>query len=116
MKAPSSFSWTALSVGALGLLLLISCGRSVVHSLDPAQVQAWLPYLKDGKTTRSEVEAELGTVDPGATFQDGRIVSYLLVRKHNLVYQVSHREAEYELIFVFDDRDVLVRHSLLKIK
>ena len=83
-----------------------------------------------GKTTKEEVLLKLGT--PSAQFQGERIFTYRLVADEKELmpaprevvatrlptpYSMSGwRESAYNLVVIFDERGILQRHSLIKVK
>ena len=90
--------------------------------------QKWLPFIKDGKTTKEEVLLKLGM--PSAQFEGERILIYKMMFDEKEGFKVASRYIsmawdsrfsqwgipEYHLVLVFDKRNVLQRHSLLFIK
>jgi hypothetical protein len=69
-------------------------------------------FLVDGRSTRSEIEARLGA--PDAAFEGRRIVTYALNEASVVVGGDRRRWARYELVLVFDEQDVLMRHSVIQ--
>lgn len=115
---PPHSSTRRLVLGIVCVWLVSGCGRSTIRPVDDTKRKTWLASLEDGRTMRAEVEAQLGTHGQ-RSFQGGRIVTYQLVRQYDRFYAVPHEAAtgaKYELVLVFDDRDVLVRHNLLRIR
>lgn len=82
--------------------------------------------LQDGSTRREDVLLQLGP--PSAQFEGERIFTYRLRREGERLHPVppiadpgeprysTWVNADHNLILVFDDRNVLRRHSLLRIK
>ncbi len=80
-----------------------------------------LDFLVDSKTTKQEVLTNLG--QPSAKFQNERILTYQLAvtPKTSAYYVVERRSypsgwpdwrlAKYSLVLVFDEHDVLQKHS-----
>jgi len=108
--------------------LLEGCAGHL-HPVEKAEQEAWLPFIEDGKTRKEEVLLHLGV--PSARFQGERVFSYRLRldEKKQTRFVVVAREfpaadprllvwvlAEYDLVLVFDDRQVLQRHSLIKVR
>ncbi len=111
---------------ALLLLEGFSCAptQKIINEETRAQ---WLPYLEAGKTTKEHVLLRLGV--PSATFENERILTYrmMLNQKEGLV--VIWREldvkqpwlsqwvkANYSLVLIFDDQQILKLHSLLRVR
>lgn len=90
--------------------------------------QKWLPFIEDGKTTKEEVVLKLGI--PSGQFEGERILVYKMSFVEKEGFKVVSRYiniysnprfhgrdiSEYNLVLVFDKRNVLQRHSLLSIK
>jgi hypothetical protein len=97
----------------------------------PAQVadveRSQLAFVRDGVTTREEVLLKLGV--PSAQFEGERILTYRLglnakgalapmspeVAAEDHRYAVWTRAA-YNLVLVFDPRNVLQRHSFIEVR
>ncbi len=87
--------------------------------------QKWLPFLVDGKTTKEEVESKLKRSPhyyergvqhaTGIKYEEGRIWAYNLLNTEEgpLIVNVS---GDYHLVLVFDEKNILKRHSLLRVK
>ena len=110
--------WVTRREACLPLLLLIvgltcaGCGSKVGpvsgRSGKPPVVFA---FISDGATTRARVVDELG--EPAAEFESGRVLAYRLDESMETVK--SLRNASFSLILVFDERDVLERHVLVRL-
>lgn len=101
---------------------------ATVQQIAPNELQQkWFPFIEDGKTTTEEVLSRLGT--PSSQFQRGRILSYLLkedyrVEEHcggsssscekNGLSRVA--QGPYNLILSFDEKGILQKHSLIKVR
>jgi hypothetical protein len=77
-----------------------------------------LSFLQDGVTTREEIYLQLA--EPSATFEGGRILTYRL-DEDGSGYVLSKRvgrgfTAKYSLVLAIDEKGVLRRHSLVRIK
>ncbi len=107
-------------------LVPLACAQAT-RPADPETSRRWLGYLQDGKTTKEEALLKLGL--PSAQFEGERILSWrLMLHASDGLVPVARevdpfdprmaqwREAEYNLILVFDQRNVMQRHSLIKIK
>lgn len=92
---------------------LTGCLHSVqvVDEKDPTTT---IPWLVDGKTTKEEVVQNFPNVEPLRTLNQGKIIIYAI----NLVQQKGQitcsTECEYQLVLVFDEKDIVKRHSILK--
>lgn len=96
-------------------LLLIACAHTELYVNDIALQQKWLPFLEDGKTTREEVKAKLH--DPGMEYEDGRIWTYRLRLEEEGAERIVVSKSligHYTLVLVFDERNILKRHSLVR--
>ena len=114
---------------------LVGCAPTI-QQLAPAEAeQRWLPFLEDRKTTKEEVLLRLGT--PSAQFQGERILTYRLVEDQVVGFVANETKGlmpaprevmvgsptlswwprgAYNLVLVFDQRGVLQKHSLIKVK
>ena len=92
-------------------MLLIGCVHKLT-AIDAAVQRQWLPFLEDGKTNRAEVLSSLG--QPSARFQGERILTYRMMLDSEKRF-VSDNRGAYSLVLVFDDRDVLEKHNLLRV-
>ncbi|GAB7542856.1 hypothetical protein CS8_025250 [Cupriavidus sp. 8B] len=108
-----SMSRTAFffAAGCLAILL-VACGTPVVGT------PQLLSFLQDGSTTREDVYLHLA--EPSATFEAGRIHTYLL-DEDQAGYILMHRSGKewngkYSLVLAFDEHGVLRRHSLVRIR
>jgi len=93
--------------------------------------QKWLPFIEDGKTMKDEVLLKLGK--PSGQFEGGRILTYPITFSEEEGFRVNYErkciyhawwpkalklsvsKAEYNLILVFDDKNILSKHNLLKV-
>jgi len=93
-------------------LFLIACAHDFYVNEVELQ-QKWLPFLEDGKTTKEEVESKLGV--PFYEYKDGRIWAHtmLITEEGSLERNAS---GHYHLVLVFDENNILRKHSLLRFK
>ncbi len=83
--------------------------------------------MEDGQTKKADVLLRLGI--PSAQFEGEKILTYRLVLDDDEGFLVVSREvdfmdprlsgwwrAEYNLVLLFDERHILQKHSLLKIR
>ena len=126
---------------AVSLLTLVGCGAALQQVVPDESRQTLLPYLKDGKTTKQEIIERLG--QPSRQFQGGRILTYRLGQLSECGHWScedkglraieagvtwdkprpsrvdSLREVYggvYTLVLVFNEADVLRKHSLIQIR
>jgi hypothetical protein len=76
---------------------------------DTAYLQTWYPFLREGKTTKAEIESKLGK--PSQQFENGRIWTYRLIGG-----QMVYENPQYSLVLVFDDKDILNQHRLIRLR
>jgi hypothetical protein len=117
----------AASAHAVIALLLAACTSYVAPVKDSATLEQFA-FLQQGRTTRDEVLARLGT--PSVTYEDGRIASYPIYRTKSGRLTVTSAEADsappglyarphggperpYTLILVYDGAGTLERRSLV---
>jgi len=109
--------WVAAGVAAL---LLSGCvaGRPDRNASDLALL---LPYLEDARTTKEEALLHLG--QPSAQFEGERILTYRMADTPEGGLAVTVRlgtggwqTAKYSLVLVFDDRQILVKHNLVRVR
>jgi hypothetical protein len=88
-------------VGAVGVLLLVSCAKKQPTD-DLTALQVSLTFLEDGKTTKEDLRARLGP--PSGEFNQGEIWTY------------SRLDVAYHLVVVFGDQDIVKTHRILKVR
>jgi hypothetical protein len=85
---------------------------------DPIGRRDLLDFLQDGNTTREEVILRLA--EPSATFESGHILTYRLDEDEGGYTIRGSRgpgwSAKFSLVLSFDDRGVLRRHALVRVK
>ncbi|WP_303723052.1 hypothetical protein [Malonomonas rubra] len=93
------------------LVLLAACAQ-------PLGRADLLNFIKDGKTTREQAYLNLG--EPSAFFEGGRIVCFRLGRDEGGDFIVAKKAGfagvTTSLIMVFDEGDILSKHSLVQVK
>ncbi len=100
--------------GALVLLLLPGC-TTAVRPVDPGDVTVGPAGLLDGETTRHQAEVRFG--EPQALYEGGRVATYpVSLDNGRLTPQQPADQYHYTLVLVFDPRDVLVRHSIVRLR
>lgn len=108
------------------LLLLITLSIAGCTTASPPKGRGdLLDFVVDGRTTKPEALAALGS--PSGRFESGKIVTYRLgYERQSNGYYVVEREVSpdgwpmwtlttFSLVLVFDETDVLQRHSLVKV-
>ncbi|ALP66020.1 hypothetical protein [Paraburkholderia caribensis] len=87
-----------------------------------------LDFLGDGATTRETALFKLG--EPSGTFDRDRILTYRIGSPKDGGYLLLHPHAAgteynwsaepgvtlYSLVLVFDEKDILVKHSLVRVR
>jgi len=107
-------------------VLVLACAQKYYYVNDIELQQKWLPFLVDGKTTKEEVESKLDSPSyqydersayyaTAIKYEEGRIWAYimLITEEGALVVEIS---GNYHLVLVFDEKNILKRHSLLRIR
>jgi len=98
----------------LFVVLIAGCAGHIM-TVDKSIQQKWLPFIEDGKTTKEEVILKLGI--PSAQFEGERILTYQMTFDEKEGFRVISRRAfEYNLVLVFNERNILQKHRLLKVK
>ncbi|NJD24498.1 MAG: hypothetical protein FIB06_03730 [Betaproteobacteria bacterium] len=105
---------TSLKMQLLAALLLAMTGCTTA----PIGNKQLLGFLQDGVTTREEIYLRLA--EPSATFEGGRILTYRL-DEDGSGYVLSKRTGrgftgKYSLVLAIDEKGILRRHSLVRIK
>ncbi len=97
---------------ALLALTGTGCATKYKQIAVEASAPQWLRLLEDGRTTESALRAQLG--EPSGSFESGRVLTYRLGKKYKVASDwVGTR---YSLVLVFDENEILSRHSLLRVK
>lgn len=103
---PSSLENSSMAVPMMrikALMLSMFLVGGCAHATPPDEVvPPSLVFVEDGNTTRSEVYERLGS--PSGVFRGGEIWTY------------GALPAGYQLVVVFDGRDVVRAHRLLNLK
>ena len=101
-------------------VLVLACAQKYYYENDIELQQKWLPFLVDGKTTKEEVKSKLRVQFlpygvPFNEFKDGRIWTYIM-----LITEEGSLEANdsghYHLVLVFNENNILKKHSLLRFR
>lgn len=95
--------------------LLLGCATTNPHAS-----KTLLDFLEDGMTTKEEVVLKLG--QPSGTYEAEKIVTFR-IGKDDLGYFVRDRSSgmdwvntSHSLVLVFDENNILRRHSLVPVK
>ncbi len=99
-------------LSTLIFLTVVGCATTPVGN------RQLLSFLQDGVTTQEEIYLQLA--EPSATFEGGRILTYRL-DEDSSGYVLSKRvgrgfTGKYSLVLAIDEKGVLRRHSLVRIK
>jgi len=106
--------WLIAHLFARGILIvqLVACSTAAVGD------RQLLSFLQDGSTTREDVYLHLA--EPSATYESGRIQTYLLDEDANGYVLMHHSEhgwnGKYSLVLAFDEHGILRRHSLVRVR
>ncbi len=111
-------------------LAIFLAGCASVPTLKTADTDLeakWLSFVKDNISTKQDILLKLGL--PSAQFENEKILIYRLMldEKDGLVPvdrsfapqdpRISQwYQGQFNLVLVFDERNVLVRHSFLKVR
>ena len=118
--------------GAFCFLIAFICITCSHVKVDKTSVPKWFQFIEDGKTTKDEVLLKLGK--PSRQFEGGRILTYPMNFSEKEGLRVDYERksithirwgqrlhtsvgiAEYNLILVFDDKNILSEYNLLKVR
>ncbi|MDH5536038.1 MAG: hypothetical protein OEZ08_10780 [Betaproteobacteria bacterium] len=100
------------------LLVALVAALAGCASTPPIGKKDLLTFLHDGKTTREDVMLHLA--EPSAIFEGGRIITYRLDEDEG-GYTIAGARTQgwcckYSLVLSFDEKGVLRRHSLVRVK
>ena len=107
---------TALALILVAMAMMAGCMTRYAPKADPQL----LAFLTDGRTSKSEVLLHLGF--PSRQMENNRIVMFRIGHVENRGYYVREaiatgwEDTKYSLVLVFDDKDVLQRHSLVEVR
>ena len=96
--------------------LLAGCTTTVKLPADPHL----LDFLRDGQSTKEAVVLHLG--QPSAVLESGRILTYRVGQEKDRGYFLREAaatnwfELKFSVVLVFDQSDVLQRHSLVEVR
>jgi hypothetical protein len=93
--------------------LILGCSAappsSALYVSDTAYLQTWYPFLQRGKTTKTDVQLQLGKASQ--QFEHGRIWTYQLIGG-----QKVYENPQYSLVLVFDNKDILNQYRLIRLR
>jgi len=106
-------------VSFLGYLLLAFLAGCATTAPRQAADKALLDFLEIGKTSKETVMLKLG--QPSATFEEGQILTYRVAREKGGGYYLLDRavgwaEIKFSLVLIFDNENVLRKHSLVEVR
>ena len=96
--------------------LLAGCATTVTLPADPHL----LDFLRDGQSTIEAVVLKLG--QPSAVLASGHVLTYRLGQEKDRGYFLREAaatnwfELKFSLVLVFDESEVLQRHSLVEVR
>lgn len=113
MKVKTRIAYRRVFVIIFLFISLTSCLYSVraVNEKDPITTIAW---LVDGKTTKEEIIHNCSNVNPIGSLTQGKILIYAVNFDQQKSQITCSDKGDYQLILVFDEHDVMERHSILK--
>ena len=96
------------------LMLLIGCATTGILT-----DKNLLDFLEDGQTTKVAVVLKLG--QPSGSFEKEKIITYKIGSDDNKGYYLIDRPTgwggiKYSLVLIFDDNNVLQKHSLVQVR
>lgn len=98
----------------MAVLVLLSPACSLhLKSVDTSSAASPLQGIEDGVTTRTHLETTLGL--PAASFEGGSVAVWNLDKRQRPGV-LETRDIRFQLIAVFDERGIVERHSLLRIR
>jgi hypothetical protein len=105
-------------IALLTALLALSSSCVVEHMPDDESALLSRFPIADGHTSRADVLLHYGP--PSSEYEADRILVYRFGRGDDGPVLLSHSahwsKAEFNLVLVFDERQVLTRHSLLRLR
>jgi hypothetical protein len=99
-----------LSAILLFVCLLTACATS--ERLNSSQSSRYEGFIRDGQTTKSQVEAQLG--HPRAVFEEGRVLTYRVYLQDDGRMNLQGKGDCHACVLAFGEDGVLERHSLIK--
>ena len=93
-----------IAVGSFGACM-------AVKSVDPPTLSKYEGFLKDGKTTKQEIQDRLGSAP--SVYEGGRILVYHVYLQDDGRVKLKGPGDCHACVLVFDKDDVLERHSMV---
>jgi hypothetical protein len=110
--------------GFLSLALLVALGSAACASRPERQVPEMarlLPYIEDGRTSKEQILLKLG--EPSGHFEGERILTYRMIEGAAGEAVAAPPQglggwegACFSLVLVFDERQILKTHNLLRVR
>jgi hypothetical protein len=94
----------------LCISLLFGC--TTTERIDPSLAVKYDGFIRDGQTIKSQVEARLGP--PHSVFEQGKILIYRVYLDESGRMNFRGKGDCHVCVLVFDDDNVLERHSIIK--
>jgi hypothetical protein len=73
-----------------------------------------IPWLVDAKTTKEEVMENCQKVEPLGSLSQGKIIVYAVNYDQEKGQLICSLNGEYQLVLIFDEKEVVKRHSIVK--
>ncbi len=104
--------FTGFSLSFMVLALL--CGCVTAQKVDSTAISKHEGFVADGKTTKKEVQDRFGPAQ--SVYEQGAIlVYYVNLDDHGRISLRQNKNSSCDAyVLVFDDHDLLERHSLVK--
>ena len=99
------------------LVFIIACCATDLRPVDKYLEETSLSFIEDGKTTKDEIILKYGF--PMKTFNNGGILIYNTAfseKRGFITMQDVAKVGDYHFVFVFDENNILKRHSFLKVR
>ena len=90
--------------------LLAACATS--ERLNSSQSSRYEGFIRDGVTTKRQVEAQLGS--PRSAFEEGRVLIYRVYLLDDGRMNLQGKGDCFACVLAFGENGVLERHSLIK--
>jgi hypothetical protein len=116
------YPWPILTIRnvTFALLLLLSshgCSSEAipVRPVDDATARRLAPFLADDRTTQSDVVKRFG--QPSRSFPRDRVWVYQMASRDDRLYIAGGDDTvKYELVLVFNEGNVLIKHTILRLR
>ena len=111
----NSFKGFRITIQFILILIIVGAflgGCVTAQRVDTATTGKYEGFIKDGKTTREEIQGRLGPSN--SAYENGRILIYHVYLEEDGRMNLKGRGTCYACVLVFDINNVLERHSLVK--